>query len=184
MTKGGLAWLPNGIQPGFLRPPITSSRGPQFSAAPWQPSLMRVSQNVINTAKPPQVSCLSLPLPNFLLSSQSIPLIRAWGSRYHPTPTHPLIDMSQGVPGIPPPKALLDAIAVYGSSESASSYADISGETCMRSSLADEMRAVYGDHVDVNPDDIVLTAGCNMAFVAAIIALADPGDQVILPVPW
>lgn len=54
----------------------------------------------------------------------------------------------------------------------------------MRSSLAHEMRAVYGDHIDVVPDDIVLTAGCNMAFVAVIMALVDPGDQVILPVPW
>ena len=54
----------------------------------------------------------------------------------------------------------------------------------MRSSLAQEMRAVYGDDADVTPDDIIMTAGCNMAFVAAVMALADPGDQVILPVPW
>jgi aspartate/methionine/tyrosine aminotransferase len=46
------------------------------------------------------------------------------------------------------------------------------------------MRVVYGDHIDLTSDDIVLTAGCNMAFVAVIMALADPGDQVILPVPW
>ena len=92
--------------------------------------------------------------------------------------------MSQGVPDTPPPKLLLDAIASYGSSGSACSYTDIPGETSMRSSLAHEMRVVYGDHIDLTPDDIVLTAGCNMAFVAVIMALADPGDQVILPVPW
>lgn len=46
------------------------------------------------------------------------------------------------------------------------------------------MRVKYGNNIDLMPDDVVLTAGCNMAFVAAIIALADPGDQVILPVPW
>ncbi|KAF9650230.1 PLP-dependent transferase [Thelephora ganbajun] len=98
--------------------------------------------------------------------------------------THSLIDLSQGVPDISPPRLLLDAIATYGSSESACSYTDISGETSMRSSFTHEMRAVYGNHVDLTPDDIVLTAGCNMASVAVIMILTDPGDQVILPVPW
>ncbi|KAF9790293.1 PLP-dependent transferase [Thelephora terrestris] len=127
---------------------------------------MKVSLNIINTTKPP------------------IPLVKAWGGRYQPTPTQPLIDMSQGVPDSPPPKLLLDAIGSYGSSESTCSYTDIAGEASMRSTLAHEMRVVYGDHIDLTSDDIVLTAGCNMAFVAVIMALADPGDQVILPVPW
>lgn len=92
--------------------------------------------------------------------------------------------MSQGVPDIPPPRFLLDAIAAHGSSESTCAYTAVSGEPSARSSLAQEMRAVYGNHIDITPDDIVLTAGCNMAFVAVVMALADPGDQIVLPVPW
>jgi aspartate/methionine/tyrosine aminotransferase len=46
------------------------------------------------------------------------------------------------------------------------------------------MKSVYGDDIDVTAGDITLTAGCNMAFVATIMALADAGDEVILPVPW
>lgn len=38
--------------------------------------------------------------------------------------------------------------------------------------------------MDVTQDDIAITAGCNMAFVATVMCLADPGDEIILPVPW
>lgn len=46
------------------------------------------------------------------------------------------------------------------------------------------MKTVYGQEVDVTQDDIAITAGCNMAFVATVMCLADPGDEIILPVPW
>jgi aspartate/methionine/tyrosine aminotransferase len=50
--------------------------------------------------------------------------------------------------------------------------------------MADEMRVIYGDDVHITPEDMSLTSGCNLAFVAAIMTLADAGDEVILPVPW
>jgi aspartate/methionine/tyrosine aminotransferase len=46
------------------------------------------------------------------------------------------------------------------------------------------MKEVYGQDADISADDIALTVGCNMAFVAAVMSLADAGDEVILPVPW
>lgn len=46
------------------------------------------------------------------------------------------------------------------------------------------MKLVYGKDTDVSAEDVSLTTGCNMAFAAAVLALADPGDEVILPVPW
>jgi aspartate/methionine/tyrosine aminotransferase len=49
------------------------------------------------------------------------------------------------------------------------------------------MRKVYGRGgvpVDVSEEDIAVTAGCNMAYVAAAMTLADAGDEIILPVPW
>ena len=54
----------------------------------------------------------------------------------------------------------------------------------MRSSLTHEMRAVYGDHTDVTPDDIALTDGRSVAFVAVIVAIADSGDRVVFLAPW
>lgn len=46
------------------------------------------------------------------------------------------------------------------------------------------MKTVYGPDIDITQDDIAITAGCNMAFVATVMCLADPGDEIILPVPW
>jgi hypothetical protein len=50
--------------------------------------------------------------------------------------------------------------------------------------MADEMRTVYGNGIHISPEDMSLTSGCNLAFVAVIMTLADAGDEVILPVPW
>ncbi|EEB91491.1 hypothetical protein MPER_10139 [Moniliophthora perniciosa FA553] len=46
------------------------------------------------------------------------------------------------------------------------------------------MKEIYGKDADLAHEDLALTVGCNMAFVASIMSLADAGDEVILPVPW
>jgi aspartate/methionine/tyrosine aminotransferase len=48
----------------------------------------------------------------------------------------------------------------------------------------EEMKIVYGSEADLSVDDVVITAGCNMAFAAAVLAIATAGDEVIVPVPW
>lgn len=50
--------------------------------------------------------------------------------------------------------------------------------------MVGEMRKVYGEGTDITSEDMSLTSGCNLAFVATIMTLADAGDEVILPVPW
>lgn len=54
----------------------------------------------------------------------------------------------------------------------------------MREALANEMKVVYGQQVDVEYTDVALTAGCNLAFYAAVQVVADRDDEIILPVPW
>ncbi|KZP05906.1 PLP-dependent transferase [Athelia psychrophila] len=118
--------------------------------------------------------------------SPPIPQAYKWATSYVPTLQRPLLDMSQGVPGIPPPEALLDAIGNASKSPSACGYCPVPGELSLRQALADEMKHVYGREgaVDINPDDVMITSGCNMAFTATVMSLADAGDEVILPVPW
>ncbi|KAG1814770.1 pyridoxal phosphate-dependent transferase [Suillus subaureus] len=106
-----------------------------------------------------------------------IPHAKSWGVVYKPTTTRPLLDMSQGVPGTPPPKVLLEALSQSSSSPNHQ-------ESALRSAFAEEMKTVYGREMDITQDDIAITAGCNMAFVATVMCLADPGDEIILPVPW
>ena len=92
--------------------------------------------------------------------------------------------MSQGAPGIPPPKFLQAAVGEASSSASSFGYGSALGEPGLRKALAEEMKDIYGRETDVNVEDVALTTGCNMAFVAAVMSLADAGDEVVLPVPW
>ncbi|KAF8527587.1 PLP-dependent transferase [Hysterangium stoloniferum] len=116
--------------------------------------------------------------------SPPIALAKAWGAAYIPTVTRPLIDLSQGVPGIPPPPEVLEAVGKAARDPANCGYGPMNGELSMRTALAEEMKVTYGENTDITPDDVSLTAGCNMSFVAVAMALADAGDEVILPVPW
>ncbi|KAG5644095.1 hypothetical protein DXG03_009114 [Asterophora parasitica] len=89
--------------------------------------------------------------------------------------------MSQGVPGTPPAQVLQDAIGDAASSAASFGYAPGDGEPLMKKALAEEMKVIYGSGADVTPDDIALTTGSNMAFMATIMTLAGTGDEVILP---
>ncbi|KAF5332855.1 hypothetical protein D9611_005392 [Ephemerocybe angulata] len=125
-----------------------------------------LSKGVLNTSAPP------------------IPKAYEWAARYNETSSTPLIDMSQGVPGIPPPEELRQAIGEASASPQNFSYGRSDGEPALRLALVDEMKALYGLQADIKMEDVALTAGCNMAFMAVIMALADAGDEVILPFPW
>ncbi|KAL1660741.1 pyridoxal phosphate-dependent transferase [Schizophyllum commune] len=126
----------------------------------------RVGKGILSTLSPP------------------IPQAHAWATAYKPTPTRPLLNMSQGVPGIPPPPEVQKALAAAAANPESFGYTLPEGDPPMRAALAAEMKHVYGPKCDVTADDIALTAGCNLAFVASIMALTDAGDEVILPVPW
>ncbi|KAJ7784952.1 pyridoxal phosphate-dependent transferase [Mycena maculata] len=125
----------------------------------------KLSRGVLGTTTPP------------------IPLAYTWAGKY--ASAHgPLLDMSQGVPGEPPQKSLQDALALASSSVEGFRYCPSEGELTLRQAMADEMRVVYGEDTDVSAGDMSLTSGCNLAFVATIMTLADAGDEVILPMPW
>ncbi|KAJ6471357.1 pyridoxal phosphate-dependent transferase [Mycena sanguinolenta] len=125
----------------------------------------KLSRGVLNTITPP------------------IPLAYTWAAKYRLS-HGPLLDMSQGIPGVPPQPALQEALAVAASSLGSFGYCPSEGELVLRQAVADEMRVVYGDTIAMNANDMSLTSGCNLAFVATIMTLADAGDEVILPVPW
>ena len=40
------------------------------------------------------------------------------------------------------------------------------------------------NRLDLSHSRVVVTAGGNMAFINAVLAVADPGDEVILPTPY
>ena len=120
-------------------------------------------------------------------SVDSIPPAYSWAAAYKATPTRPLLDMSQGSPGTPPPKLFLDKLAGFSGDPKCCGYVENVGERVLREAAVMEMCRAYGgagEKVDVAPEDVAITAGCNLAFFASIMTIAEKGDEVILPVPW
>ncbi|EJD44396.1 PLP-dependent transferase [Auricularia subglabra TFB-10046 SS5] len=120
--------------------------------------------------------------------SPPIPLAYTWVKSFidaHPDRT--LLDFAQGAPGAPPPPELLEAVSSTASQpEYLYKYGLNDGEPSLREALATEIRWKYGggERVDVQSADVAITAGCNLAFFAAIMCVAQRGDEVILPIPW
>ncbi|BGO98388.1 hypothetical protein RTG_00833 [Rhodotorula toruloides ATCC 204091] len=118
-----------------------------------------------------------------------IPLAGQWGARFPSTPEKPLLNLAQGVPGSPPPPELQKKLAEAAAEPATTSYGALQGDEGLRRALAKDVNGVYGtssagEGQPVTADDIVITAGCNLAFYASMLALARPGDEIILPSPW
>ncbi|MEO9873978.1 MAG: aminotransferase [Anderseniella sp.] len=94
----------------------------------------------------------------------------------------PAINLSQAVPSYLPAPELADHVARCMQDGSANLYTDILGIPDLREALAAHMSSAYRGIVQ--PADVAITAGCNQAFCAAVMALAKPGDNIILAAPW
>ena len=97
-------------------------------------------------------------------------------------PERPLLDCAQAVPSYPPAEALTGHLAEAARRPETAFYTDILGRSDLREALAEHLSAEYGAPVAASA--IGITAGCNQAFCLAATALAGPGDEVILPLPW
>ncbi|QCI68862.1 aminotransferase [Phreatobacter stygius] len=110
-----------------------------------------------------------------------IPAARAWMTRYDGAHGAP-IDLSQAAPGSAPPQPLLDRLAAAAGRPDTARYGPILGDDALRSRYAAEVSTLYGGRIAA--DDIAITAGCNLAFLAAVLSVARAGDAVLLPSPW
>jgi aspartate/methionine/tyrosine aminotransferase len=95
----------------------------------------------------------------------------------------PLINLSQAAPVEPPPEPLREAMAEMVRAEPDTHvYGPVLGNPALRSEIAWRWSALYGG--DIEPDEVAVTAGANQAFCTAMTTIAQPGDAVLLPVPW
>ena len=110
-----------------------------------------------------------------------IPAAAAWRAAYDGR-HGPLLDLAQAVPGLPPPDALLERLAAAARDPASATYGPITGDPALRDALAADIAATYG--AAVTPAEVAITSGCNEAFAVTVMALAGPGDAVMLPAPW
>ena len=109
------------------------------------------------------------------------PIIQVIGEIIRQTPG--TISLGQGVVHYGPPPAALDAAAKALAEPATHEYSDGAGTPELLARIEDKLRRDNG--IDVRRGSrVMVTAGANMAFVHAIWAITEPGDEVILPVPF
>ena len=107
-----------------------------------------------------------------------IPIVGRWISQ-----TPGTISLGQGIVSYGPPAGVLDAVRRFGDSPDDHRYGRVEGIPALVESL--EVKLARENGIAVSPASrVVVTAGGNMAFVNAILAITDPGDEVILPLPY
>ncbi|TDK39627.1 aminotransferase [Rhizobium deserti] len=115
------------------------------------------------------------------LSPPPVPAVAAWGRAYDGK-QGPLIDLSQAVPGYPAHPDMLRLLGETASSLAFTGYGPIEGETKLRQAYAEHFSEVYGASLGMS--NIHITSGCNQAFICAAMAVAGPGDTVLMTEPF
>src|SRR5712691_11302918 len=93
------------------------------------------------------------------------------------------ISLGQGVVHYGPPQAAIDAARAALTDSRTHEYQGGEGLPALVERLASKLRDENG--IDVTRGRrIMVTAGANMAFVHAVLAVTEPGDEIILPVPF
>jgi aspartate/methionine/tyrosine aminotransferase len=131
---------------------------------------MVMTENDAGIAFNPYVSAIEAP---------PIAEARSW---IRPEAARPLIDVTQAVPGYPPATELVAHLAEAVTETETAGYTEIEGIEPLRAALAEHMRGCYGGAVDA--EQVLIAAGCNQAFFLTALALARPGDNILLPVPY
>lgn len=93
------------------------------------------------------------------------------------------ISLAQGVVYYPPPAAAIDQIQLFMSNLNNHRYGPVEGLPDLISLIKDKLHHENGITSDLS-NRIIVTAGANMAFLNAMFAVTDPGDEVILPTPY
>jgi len=95
---------------------------------------------------------------------------------------HGAINLAQGFPDFPAPTEIKEA-AVRAIMADDNQYAITWGSKSIRNAIAEKVRRYNG--IEAEPErDIAVTCGATEAMMATMIALVDPGDEVIIFEPF
>jgi aspartate/methionine/tyrosine aminotransferase len=107
-----------------------------------------------------------------------IPVVSRWIAD-----TPGTVSLGQGVVSYGPPDAAIAALSAFPASAGDHRYGAVEGEEALVEAIAAKLAADNGITVD-DRMRVVVTAGGNLAFMNAVLAITDPGDEVILPAPY
>jgi aspartate/methionine/tyrosine aminotransferase len=93
-----------------------------------------------------------------------------------------LLDLSQAAPSYPTAPEIASRIAEVARSPGGGRYAPPPGLPELNQAFASELSADY--RAAVEPSQVLPTGGCNQAFCVVASTLTQPGDEVIVPLPY
>jgi aspartate/methionine/tyrosine aminotransferase len=93
-----------------------------------------------------------------------------------------LLDLAQAAPQYPTAPAVIEHIVSVARHAHGGDYVEIAGLPRLREAFAAELCRAYCGQV--REDHVLITAGCNQAFCLVVSALAEPGDEIILALPY
>jgi aspartate/methionine/tyrosine aminotransferase len=127
------------------------------------------------------VSTLSTHTQSRRLESVQTPVIPVVGRWIAATPG--TISLGQGIVSYGPPPEVLESVQRFGATIDDHRYGPVEGLAALVEVL--EGKLARENRITVRPGSrVVVTAGGNLAFMNAVLAIADPGDELILSVPY
>ena len=92
-----------------------------------------------------------------------------------------VIGFGLGEPDFPVPQAIKDSIA-QALADRKTKYVPIAGIPELRQAIADKLKA--DNNLDYSPEQVIVSTGAKQALFNAMSALLNPGDEVLIPVPY
>lgn len=93
------------------------------------------------------------------------------------------ISLGQGIVSYPPPPEVGKHIMNFWADPSNHQYKPVIGIKDLRKALAHKL--ITENHIKIDGTNcVVVTAGSNMAFMNAILAITSPGDEIIIQKPY
>src|SRR5688572_19861505 len=93
------------------------------------------------------------------------------------------ISLGQGIVHYGPPPEVVDALQAFHADPARNKYGPVEGHPALIDALRRKLDVENGCAVAAERR-IVVTAGGNMGFLNAVLAIADAGDEVILNSPY
>ena len=137
----------------------------------WAPNVARRYADAVHTGHRESLRLTAVQAP-------VIPIVGRWIAE-----TPGTISLGQGVVSYGPPREAVEAARRFGGATSDHRYGPVEGLPALVDLLEAKLASENG--IQVRPASRVLvTAGGNQAFMNAVLAVTDPGDEIILPAPY
>ena len=93
------------------------------------------------------------------------------------------ISLGQGVVSYGPPAEAIDKLPALLADPQLHKYQPVSGYAPLLDAVRAKLEAENGIRTE-GTSEVMVTAGSNMAFLNSVLAVGDPGDEFILPMPF